>query len=113
MGTAAWVCFHCRSAVRRHSHYTGDVPCPNCGRLCIYLGRRIPVPPKRKERDWTALHVRLAQFQAHLDMRAHLHRIRESTALRNEIDRLEARASNASRSQLVRRLRRRLERLGG
>ncbi|MGN6150531.1 MAG: hypothetical protein ACTHOH_00795 [Lysobacteraceae bacterium] len=46
-------------------------------------------------------------------MQVHLDRIRESTALRNEIDRLEARAPNAHRSQRVRRLRRRLEHLGG
>lgn len=113
MGTAAWICFDCRSAVRRHTHYAGDVPCPNCGRLCVYLGRKIPVPPKRKQRDWSALHAWLVQRQADQDMQVHLDRIRESTALRNEIDRLEARAPNAHRSQRVRRLRRRLEHLGG
>jgi hypothetical protein len=113
MGTAAWVCFHCRSAVRRHTHYGGDVPCPNCSRPCTWIGHKIPVPPKRKQRDWSALHAWLARQQADRDMQVHVARIRECTALRQEIDRLEARAPNAQRSQRVRRLRRRLEHLGG
>lgn len=113
MGTAAWVCFHCRSAVRRHTHYGGDVPCPNCSRPCTSIGYKIPVPPKRKRRDWSALHAWLAKRQADRDVQIHLDRIRESTALRNEIDRLEARSPHPARSLMIRRLRRRLGRLGG
>ncbi len=45
-------------------------------------------------------------------MHVHLDRIRESTALRQEIDRLEARNPHPGRSLMIRRLRRRLERLG-
>lgn len=113
MGTAAWVCFHCRSAVRRHTHYGGDVPCPNCSRPCTWIGHKIPVPPKRKRRDWSALHAWLARDQAERDMAAHLHRIRECTGLRQEIDRLQARNPHPDRALMIRRLRRRLEHLGG
>lgn len=108
MGTAAWVCFDCRSAVRRHTQYEGDVPCPNCGRLCAYLGYKIPVPPKRKRRQWTALHAQLLREKIGREMVEYLTRDHARTALEREIDRLEAKGPNPGRASMIRRLRRRL-----
>ena len=108
MGTAAWVCFDCRSAVRRHTHYEGDVPCPNCARLCAHLGYKIPVPPKRKRREWTALHAQLLREKIGREMAAYLTRDHARTALQREIDRLEAKGPNPGRASMIRRLRRRL-----
>ena len=111
MGTAAWICFECRSAVRRNTQYTGDVPCPNCRRLCAFLGYRIPVPPKRKRRAWAALREQLAQTRIAQAIQAYEMREAERAALRHEIDRIGAMAPNSGRASLIRRLQRRLAEL--
>jgi hypothetical protein len=108
MGTAAWVCFECRSAVRRNTQYAGDVPCPNCGRLCTCLGYRIPVPPKRKRRAWSQLHEQLARERIAQALVVHHARDHERVALRREIERLEAKGPNPGRATMIRRLQRRL-----
>jgi hypothetical protein len=109
MGAAAWVCFECRNAVRRNTQYAGDVPCPNCGRLCAYLGYRIRVPPKRKRREWSQLHEQLSHERTAQAMSAYLDRNHERIALSREIERLEAKGPNPGRDAMIRRLRRRLE----
>lgn len=108
MGTAAWVCFECRTAVRRDTQYDGDVPCPNCGRLCVYLGYKIPVPPKRKRREWLRLRTQLSAEKAARELDAYLVRDREKNALRQEIARLVAKGPNPGRASTIRRLQRRL-----
>ncbi len=109
MGTAAWVCFECRNAVRRNTQYVGDVPCPNCGRLCAYLGYRIPVPPKRKRREWSKLREQLSRERAAQALAAQHARQDERIALSREIERLAAKGPNPGRAAMIRRLQRRLE----
>jgi hypothetical protein len=108
MGTAAWVCFDCRAAVRRSINFAGEVPCPTCGKLCSYLGYRIPVPPKDKARDWLALRDQLSRERMQQDLAAHVAAVRERHALEQEIARLESMPSNPGRAQAIRLLRRRL-----
>src|SRR4051794_25418082 len=58
-GKGTWACFECRLAVRRELHDLFSpppiVPCSRCGQPCRFLGTKIPVPPKRKPREWEAL----------------------------------------------------------
>ena len=108
MGTAAWVCFDCKTAVRRNTAFDGDVPCPNCGRLCSYLGYKIPVPPRSKSRDWAALRDQLVRERMQRDLVWDIRMVRARHALEQEIARLEAMPVNEGRTKAIRLLQRRL-----
>ena len=108
MGTAAWVCFECRTAVRRSTVYSGDVPCPTCGKLCAYLGYKIPVPPKDKRREWAALRTQLSRERSQRELAADIAAVRKRHDLEQEIVRLEAMPANAGRARAIALLRRRL-----
>lgn len=108
MGTAAWVCFECRAAVRRNTAFVGEVPCPACGKPCSYLGYRIPVPPKSKVREWAALHQQLARERSDRNQAAEEKAVRNRHDLEQEIARLESMPTNEGRAKAVRLLKRRL-----
>lgn len=108
MGTAAWICFECRAAVRRDTVCSGPVPCPTCKRECTYLGYRIPVPPKQKARAWTALQAQLSRERIGRDVQQHQLEVRRRHELEQEISRLESMPSNPGRTRAITLLRRRL-----
>ena len=108
MGTAAWVCFTCRAAVRRNTTFAGEVPCPTCGRPCSYLGYKIPVPPKHKRREWSALHQQLSRERFARDIAADEASVRNRHNLEQEIARLEVMLPNEGRAKAVQLLIRRL-----
>ena len=108
MGTAAWVCFDCQTAVRQNTAFDGDVPCPNCGGPCSYLGYKIPVPPKSKSREWAALRDQLARERMQKDLASDVSAVRARHALEQEISRLEALPINEGRTKAIRLLQRRL-----
>lgn len=110
MGTAAWVCFDCQIAVRRNTAFDGDVPCPNCGRSCSYLGYKIPVPPKAKNREWAALRAQLAYELMQKELASDVSAVRDRHALEQEIARLDALPANERRTRAIRLLQRRLSR---
>ena len=108
MGTAAWVCFNCRAAVRRNTAFAKDVPCPTCGKLCSYLGYKIPVPAKGRHREWAALHQQLARERSEREIAAEMESVRDRHDLEQEIAKLEEMPPNEGRDKLVRLLKRRL-----
>lgn len=108
MGTAAWVCFECRSAVRRNTALNRPVPCPTCKRECFYLGYKIPVPPKQKAREWMALQAQLSSERITRDVQQYQLAVRRRHELEQEITRLESMPSNTGRSRAIQLLRRRL-----
>jgi hypothetical protein len=108
MGTAAWVCFDCRAAVRRSTAFAGEIPCPTCGKLCAYLGYKIPVPPKDKQREWSALRDQLARERMQRELATDAAAVRARHELEQEIARLEAMPANEGRAKAIRLLRRRL-----
>lgn len=109
MSTAAWICFHCRTAVRRDTLHRSAVPCPTCGKPCSYLGYKIPVPPKRKRRDWLRLREQLVHERTERDLCAEQRKVRHRHDLEREIARLEALPPNTSRARSIHVLRKRLE----
>ena len=108
MGTAAWVCFNCRSAVRRNTAFRGQVPCSICGKECTYLGYKIPVPPKQKVREWSALREQLSRERLAREVQEHEMAVRRRHELEQEITRLEAMPANPGRMRAVQLLRRQL-----
>lgn len=68
MSNTHYVCFTCRTAVRRAKQYRhfGQTDeksprCPHCARACFELADQIPLPPKRKTKDWQTLLQTLRQ----------------------------------------------------
>ena len=112
MSNSAWVCFECRSAVRRPTQFAGDVPCPTCGAACTPLGYKIPVPPKSKAREWQALREQLHRERDERMSDARAARIRRRHDLEQEIARLDALPSNPGRTRAIALLRKQLRDLG-
>lgn len=108
MRTKTWVCFECLAAVSRSMDVAGEVPCPRCGRPCVYLSYKIPVPPKNRKREWSALREQLARERRERNLAANAAAIRCRHDLEQEIVRLEAMPSNEGRSRAIRLLRKRL-----
>ena len=108
MGNAAWVCFDCREAVRRPTHYEGAVPCPKCAQICRCIGTKIPVLPKRDVKAWRELRESLDAQAIRSTETQHRRRLRQRHSLEQEIKRLESRPKNDGRTKAVRLLKRRL-----
>src|SRR5262245_30059983 len=113
MSKRNWVCFDCRSAVRREAPTVSPVVCATCSRPLVNLGYKIPIPRKTRVKDWEALREQylISQREATRARRAtQFTRRRELLA---EIDKLESLPTNAGRSRAVQLLRKKLKRLTG
>lgn len=112
MSKRNWVCFECRSAVRRE-YGTAKVPiCATCSLPLVNLGYRIPIPTKARANEWEALRVQYLVEQRQGQARRSEDRGKERRFLEKEIDRLESLPPNPGRIEAVRQLRRRLNNLG-
>jgi len=104
----AWVCFSCRLAVRRRFVRHAMVPCPECGRPCVDLGYKIPVPPKAKLRDWRILEQQVLQRRREDAQVEFRYMIRRKHWLEREIARLQSMPVNDGRSKAIKLLRKEL-----
>jgi hypothetical protein len=107
MSNATWVCFDCREVVRRPTHNSAAVLCPQCRRACRWLGTRIRIPAKGDERAWRELRVDIRERELANQERIERKRVRRHRIERRIAD-LEARPSNEGRVRTLRRLRERL-----
>lgn len=107
MSNYAWVCFLCRSAVRRAGDAT-DVRCPSCGKSCECIGFRTPVPPKSKAKEWEALRAFYYRRRQENLERQTKDRVRRIHGLEKEILRLESMPPNDGRTKAVELLKKRL-----
>jgi hypothetical protein len=108
MGNATWVCFDCRQAVRRPTHYRAKVPCPTCTQVCTCIGTKIPIPPKCNTRAWTAFRKQFTlRTIAAADLKHH-RKVRERHHLEQQIKTIESRPKTPGRIKLVRSLKRQL-----
>lgn len=111
MSSRTWACFGCRQSVRRGAEY-GDaaheqkVACPECGGNCVYLGHRIPLPPRRDARAWEELQSQLVSEELARRKEAQRDAARRRHQIEREISKLEARPPNAERTKLLHELRR-------
>jgi hypothetical protein len=108
MGNATWVCFDCREAVRRPTHYPGAVSCPRCGLASRCVGTKIRIPGKRDDRRWNALRSYLSlQRRVALENREHI-RVRRRHGLERRIAEIESRPVKEGRLRTLHELKERL-----
>ena len=105
MSNKKWVCFACRTAVRRSQGGTSDVLCPECGKQCSYIGYKIPVPPKAKVREWKQLQEQLHQDKSKTEIARTQSLVRRKHELEREIVRLDAMPKNEGRTKAIKQLR--------
>ncbi|MDR0673427.1 MAG: hypothetical protein LBF93_07175 [Zoogloeaceae bacterium] len=109
MSNRKHVCFKCRTAVRREATSEHAVLCPSCGAEAVNLGYKIPIPPKSKEKEWSALEKQIAQEAAHEAEAARLKRVQRIHSLEKKIKRIESLPSNIGRQSLIKQLKQELE----
>src|SRR3954452_11400515 len=109
MSNASYICFDCRQAVRRSTPEKAIVKCPSCGQRCQYLGRKMPVPPKRKMAAWRELRTSMATVRVKWALRQEREAVRRRHAVEKRIVELESRSANESRDRLLSELRRELD----
>jgi hypothetical protein len=108
MNNRNWVCFDCRSVVRREAYTKDIVVCSACRRPRVNLGYRIPIPAKTKAKDWELLRERFLASERAAERAERVRRQKRKRELEAEIERLESRPASEGRSQAVRRLRRQI-----
>jgi len=110
MSNYAWVCFSCRTAVRR-SPVAKDVRCPECASQCECIGYKTLVPARTKIRDWRMLSEAFYRSRRNYVFGQQKRRVRRIHDLEQEIARLEAMPLNDGRTLAAKRLRKELEEL--
>jgi hypothetical protein len=55
MSKRNWVCFDCRSVVRREAYTVDSVVCATCSEPRVNLGYKITIPAKTRAKDWESL----------------------------------------------------------
>lgn len=109
MSNRKYVCFKCRTAVRREANTERSVLCPLCGAEAVNLGYKIPIPPKSKAKEWAALEKQISQEASEIMATKALERVQRIHHLEKEIKRIEALPSNAGRQSLIKQLKQELE----
>ncbi|MDB5325725.1 MAG: hypothetical protein JWM57_1294 [Phycisphaerales bacterium] len=127
MQNDTWVCFECRTALRRPTGRVlidGELPklgqadrrisCPSCDASCQFLGPTIKVPRKGAVKVWQKLRERVEEKSVDQASERAVERVRWSHTIeradREELQELEARPPNAHRAKLIAELKRRLAR---
>jgi hypothetical protein len=119
MCNGTWVCFECRTAVRRPtwrlvtylrpwligSTVVGNVRCPTCRQACSFLGPTIEIPPKRDAAAWDRLRDQVATVHAAAEAGRFKRSVRRRHDLEQRIRDLESRPPNPGRDALIKQLR--------
>lgn len=109
MSKRNWVCFDCRSAVRRESRTAADVPCALCSKPLTNVGYKMRIPAKKDARAWEELRAQWIGDERESWKRRRYERARRVHALEQESRSLETRPANSGRAMAVRRLRKMLK----
>ena len=66
MSNHYYVCFECRTALRRPHVYGRRKPapnCPECGQRCTFVTYKLAIPPKRHKYAWRQLQAVMRQYR--------------------------------------------------
>ena len=112
MQSENWVCFDCRTVVRRRKqHGAVVVPsrCSGCGRPLACIGTKIAVPAKSAEQEWQRLRARIAGVAQEFRERENVRSVQEKHAIEKRIAELERLPKNKDRDRLIKSLRQQLQ----
>lgn len=119
MTNGNWICLDCRTSVRRPtwrmiiyfrpwlfgSTGVGNVKCPNCKRLCRFIGPDTKVPPKRDDSGWAQLRATVRESRMLTSDAQRVTGTRRKHEIEQRIIQLESRPASAERNRLVKQLR--------
>jgi hypothetical protein len=118
MCKGTWVCFKCRTAVRRDTWRlvtyirpelmggtgSGRVRCPHCRSVCQFLGPSIAIPPKRELASWRRLQAEITRLRLDEVARRKESATRKKHDLEHRILDIKSRPASSGRTRLVKKL---------
>src|SRR5688572_15230561 len=105
---ANYVCFDCRTHVRRGKVASGIPICPSCGQGCQSIGYKTPIPRKDDARAWDELAARIRQQKLGDQLSRQEASVRQLHELERQLEELVRRPSNEGRERSIRELKRRI-----
>jgi hypothetical protein len=108
MSKRNWVCFDCRSVVRREDYRAEVVVCATCSQPRVNIGYKIPIPKKSRGKEWEVLRAQHLSEQRAIALRHRREQARHRHSLGQEIERLELLPPNQGRRKAIRLLRKQL-----
>ena len=114
MSNTNYVCFSCRTAVRRPKRYfrpqdSSSPRCSQCSKPCVELSDRILLPSKHKTKEWQKLQQDLWRQQLQILEIQQRSRVRYKHELEHEADRLERKLQEPMHPQTAKQLKRLLK----
>ena len=109
MSNRKFVCFSCRTAVRRDTNSVREVLCPECGAVATHVGYKVPLPAKTKVKEWVDLQQQIESHIASVTHELKLKHVQRIHALEKEVLKLESLPANEGRLSLIKRLKRELQ----
>lgn len=114
MSNTNYVCFSCRTAVRRPKRYfrpqdSSSPRCSQCSKPYVELSDRIPLPSKHKTKEWQKLQQDLWRQQLQILEIQQRSRVRYKHELEHEADRLERKLQEPMHPQTAKQLKRLLK----
>lgn len=114
MSNTNYVCFSCRTAVRRPKRYfrpqdSSSPRCSQCSKPCVELSDRIPLPSKHKTKAWQKLQQDLWRQQLQILEMQQRSRVRYKHELEHEADQLERKLQEPMHPQTAKQLKRLLK----
>ena len=124
MQNDTWICFECRTALRRPTgqflidrelpklgQAARRISCPSCGAPCRFLGQTIKVPRRNAVKAWQKLRERIEDESVDRASKRAVERIRWSHAVERaglkRLHELEARPPSVHRAKLIAKVKRR------
>jgi hypothetical protein len=108
MSKRNWVCFDCRSVVRREPYTVDVVVCATCSQPRVNLGYKIRIPAKTRVKDWETLRGQNLASERAAAQAERAAQPKQKRELEAEIERLESLSANTERSRAVQLLRKKL-----
>lgn len=105
MSNASWVCFDCRTTVRRPTFRQTVVLCPECRQRCFCLGRKIPVPRKSNMAAWLKLRQAMRALTVEWQVRSEKSAVARRHEIERQITALESKPAESSRTRQIKKLR--------
>src|SRR5262245_5090471 len=102
-----WVCFDCRTVVRREPYSGQSVACATCHKPRVNLGYKIPIPAKTRVKEWATLQEEYFASARAAERKRNASAVRRRHDLEQEIARLESRPTNTGRTKAIQTLRKR------